>query len=68
MPIKLDAKERWQFAAMIAVPTLFFIAAAGGWGANIVHIAHAREISGMVVLRVVGMFVFPIGVILGYIY
>lgn len=40
-----------------------------GWIANIVTIAHSNfnDITGLLVLRVVGIFVAPLGTILGYI-
>lgn len=40
-----------------------------GWIANIVIIAGSNfsEITGMLVLRVVGIFVAPLGVVLGYV-
>ena len=46
-----------------------FIALAVGWVMNIVTIAHimAEPITGMFVLRVVGIFVAPLGGVLGYI-
>lgn len=45
------------------------IAIAYGWIANIVTIAHSNfsEITGMLVLRMVGIFVAPLGVVLGYV-
>ena len=48
----------------------FGIVAAGlvGWIMNIVSIAHANfsDINGMLILRVVGIFVAPLGAVLGY--
>lgn len=40
-----------------------------GWIANIITIAHSNfsELTGILVLRVVGIFVAPIGVIMGYV-
>lgn len=38
-----------------------------GWGMNLVAIAQADFINGLVVLRVVGVFIAPLGAILGYI-
>lgn len=39
-----------------------------GWVMNIVTIAHSNfsDITGMLFLRVVGIFVAPLGVVLGY--
>lgn len=40
-----------------------------GWIANIVTIFHSNfsEITGVLILRIVGIFVGPLGVVLGYI-
>jgi hypothetical protein len=40
-----------------------------GWVANIVTIANSNfsEITGILVLRVVGIFIAPLGVVLGYV-
>ena len=43
-----------------------FILGAIGWISNIVEIAHADIVSGMVILRVVGIFMFPLGAVLGW--
>jgi hypothetical protein len=37
-----------------------------GWVLNIIEIAHADLISGFVMLRVVGIFMFPLGAVLGW--
>ena len=39
-----------------------------GWIMNIVAIAHANinEISGLLILRIIGIFVAPLGAVLGY--
>jgi len=50
--------EVWYF--------LFMIGAGIGWIMNIVELAHADAINGMVILRAVGIFVFPLGSVLGY--
>lgn len=43
-----------------------FVLGVIGWICNIVEIAHADFVSGMVILRVVGIFMFPLGAVLGY--
>lgn len=45
------------------------IALVYGWVMNIVTIAHSNfsDITGLLVLRVVGIFVAPLGTVLGYI-
>lgn len=45
---------------------ILIIFGAVGWVMNIVDIAHADFVSGMVILRVVGIFMFPLGAVLGY--
>ena len=37
-----------------------------GWVLNIVEIAHAEIVNGFVMLRVVGIFMFPLGAVLGW--
>ena len=38
-----------------------------GWICNIIEIAHADLVTGLVILRVVGIFMFPLGAVLGWI-
>lgn len=38
-----------------------------GWIANIVAIAESKYISGMVMVRIAGIFIAPLGAILGWI-
>lgn len=37
-----------------------------GWICNIIEIAHADLVNGLVILRVVGIFMFPLGAVLGW--
>lgn len=37
-----------------------------GWVMNIVAVAQSDVVSGMVILRVVGIFMAPLGAVLGY--
>jgi len=37
-----------------------------GWVLNIVELAHSSHVTGMVILRAVGIFFFPLGGVLGY--
>jgi len=37
-----------------------------GWVCNIIEIAHADLVTGLVILRVVGIFMFPLGAVLGW--
>ena len=47
---------------------LFFLAAVGGWIMNIVHLFHSASdpITGMFILRCMGVVVPPLGAVLGY--
>ena len=38
-----------------------------GWDCNIIEIAHASDVTGLVILRVVGIFMFPLGAVLGWV-
>lgn len=38
-----------------------------GWICNIIEIAHSDFVSGMVILRVIGIFFFPLGAVLGWV-
>ena len=62
------ASQRETVGVASGLLFLVMIAAAIiGWVLNIVTIAHSTgEISGMLVLRVIGIFVAPLGSILGY--
>jgi hypothetical protein len=44
----------------------FVLAFIAGWILNIAGIANAEEITGMVLLRIAGIFVAPLGAVLGY--
>lgn len=45
---------------------LLFVAAVYGWVCNIISIIHADGVTGMVIARVAGVFVAPLGAVLGY--
>jgi hypothetical protein len=62
----LDAGGIAGAAAGIAVIALL-LAAAFGWGWNIVKLVGMDGVSGLMVGRVIGIFVAPVGAILGYI-
>jgi hypothetical protein len=53
--------------AAIAV-TVVAIVLLYGWCANVVDVIHAvsQPITGMFLLRLVGIFVFPLGILLGF--
>jgi len=45
---------------------LLVLAGMLGWVLNIVELAHSSHVTGMVILRAVGIFFFPLGGVLGY--
>lgn len=45
---------------------VIWIAGMVGWGLNLAEIAHSATIDGMVVLRVIGVFIAPLGAVLGF--
>ena len=49
------------------VAILLFVAGVIGWVMNIVALAGASEFSGLLLLRAVGIFVAPLGAVLGWI-
>jgi len=55
------------------IVVIVFLAAAGGWIANVVKVAgvlmtdDAIVWTGMLVFRIIGIFAAPLGVVLGYI-
>ena len=52
----------------IAAYAAIIVALVYGWTANIVTIAHSNffDLTGLLVLRVVGIFIAPLGTVLGY--
>jgi hypothetical protein len=55
-----------KYIFIIALIALFF-AAAFGWGMNIYTIAHMESvISGIGIVRIIGIFLAPLGALLGY--
>ena len=63
------AKHNTFFSSAILtdfIYALLLLFAAGGWGWNIAKIFQADTISGMVVARVVGVVIPPVGAIMGY--
>jgi hypothetical protein len=44
-----------------------FLIGAIGWITNIISIAQAEVVNGMIVLRAVGIFFFPLGAVLGWV-
>lgn len=52
------------------ITSLFFIAlfalVAWGWVLNIIAIAHTEHVTGMTIIRAIGIFLFPLGAIFGW--
>lgn len=47
-------------------PLVIFIAGLIGWVLNIIQIATSDHITGMVLVRVLGVMIAPLGAVLGY--
>ena len=45
---------------------LFYLAGFAGWCMNIAAIWHSHEVTGPVIARIVGVFLFPLGAVLGW--
>jgi len=45
---------------------ILFVVFAYGWIANIITLAHTDTFTGMVILRAIGIFVAPLGAVLGF--
>ena len=54
----MKAVDFWALFLVVAI--------VGGWVANIVKLATSNEAVGLLVLRGVGIFMWPIGAVLGY--
>ena len=60
-------KSDFPALAGMGLLVLVLLAAAWGWVANIITLAHGGMEAPMIVLRAVGILVAPLGVVLGYI-
>lgn len=58
----MNAASKFGIAVAIAI----LIGAFVGWVNNIIDLFHATAFSGMVVLRAIGIFMAPLGAVLGY--
>ncbi len=60
-------KNKFNVAGAAVALTVFGFCAYG-WGMNIVRIAQTdfAELSGMIIVRIVGIFLVPVGAIAGY--
>jgi len=61
-------KHQSGFTVIEFTVFMLFLVGASGWIWNIVKIVHSDfgTISGMLVMRVIGVFVAPLGVVLGF--
>ncbi len=61
-------KDAWIVLSIFAAQIGIAIAAIVGWVMNIITIAHSSfdVLTGMLILRIVGIFVGPLGAVLGY--
>ncbi len=63
-------KSSSETGAILATFAYFalIIAVAYGWIANIIIIANSNfsEITGILILRIVGIFIAPLGIVMGY--
>lgn len=60
----LISVKEWFIAGIACI---FVAAMAIGWVLNLVAIAQSDSITGMVILRIIAVFMWPIGCILGWI-
>jgi hypothetical protein len=56
--------EKTEITGLLAV--CLFIAACLGYVFNVMQLAQADHVTGMVILRAVGIFLAPLGCVLGY--
>ena len=55
-----------RYFVWVALPVLIGVGVVG-WVYNIIALASAETITGLVVLRIVGIFIAPLGAVLGWI-
>ena len=55
----------WGWIGLLSVVAVI-IAGVFGWVMNLIQIAHSSGIDGMVIVRVIGAFIAPLGAILGW--
>lgn len=62
-------KNQRGFTVVEVMVVLIIVLGAGGWVANIVKLVSSNfdPITGMVIARAIGIFVAPLGAVLGYI-
>jgi hypothetical protein len=67
MRTRYDSGAKWTIGGLV-VWLVIVVALGIGWIENIIKIAHSDfgSLSGVLVLRIVGIFVVPLGSIMGY--
>jgi len=64
-------KRLWELLQFVLVPMVVFLAAGYGWMTNIIAIVNSVQLTQtfdyMLILRFIGIPLFPLGVVLGYI-
>lgn len=68
--VKSRSKTDWTGIIMLVAFLVMFIASVYGWIDNIIILLHNHASMDMVIgiLRILGIFVVPLGVILGYVH
>ena len=57
--------ENWAWIGLLSLVAVI-IAGVFGWVMNLIEIVHSSGIDGMVIVRVIGVFIAPLGAILGW--
>jgi len=55
-------KYRYAILPSVVIIPLFY-----GWIMNVFYLAHSDSLTGFVLLRVLGVFLAPLGIVLGFI-
>lgn len=64
---KMAKKAERQILTTLFAYVAFIIFVAVGWIANIYQIVQSNEITTMVIVKFIGIFIAPLGFVLGYI-
>ena len=61
-------KKQAGFTAVEMLTVIVVVAGLAGWVMNIIAIIHdcCTPLTGLVVARIIGVFMFPVGAVLGY--
>ena len=63
----MGRKIDWAGMTLAFFFVVLFLAVTWGWILNIIKIIHFDESTGMLVVRVIGAFLAPLGAVLGYV-